>query len=195
MNEKFKELIEKNNGLLSTGEMLNVGLSKYNIKSLENENIIERVGKGIYYHKDYFHDMMKVYQINNSNLIYSNETALYLLNLTDRYPRAYSVTTKSGYHLRKNDELKVYYVKEEFLNLGVIDITNQSGNVVQTYDAERTICDIIINKNRIELQVYIEGIQNYFSSSKSNLNKLAKYAKILGVSKKVNEVSQLFMKP
>lgn len=53
-----------------------------------------------------------------------------------------SDTTKSGYHLR-NTELKIYYVKEELLFLGVETIKTPQRNSVQVYDRERTICDII----------------------------------------------------
>lgn len=83
------------------------------------------------------------------------------------------VTTKSGYHLR-NTNLKVYYVKEELLFLGVETIKTPQGNDVLVYDKERTICDIIKNKNRIDQQVNIQGLQNYFLHGHPNMRKLSK---------------------
>lgn len=101
---------------------------------------------------DYFPDMLKVYQMENKKLIYSHETAAYLHDLTDRFPRKFSATTESGYHLRKKDNLNLYYIKKELFELGIEEVKDMSGNLIKTYDKERTVCDIIRNKDKIELQ-------------------------------------------
>ena len=51
------------------------------------------------------------------------------------------------------------------------------GNPILVYDVERTICDIVKNKKRIEQQVYVQGLQNYFLKGKPNLRKLSKISK------------------
>ena len=192
--DKLNQFYKKQNGVFKYSDLLQLGLSQRQIKNLENMEIIERVGKGIYYHKDYLPDMLKVYQMENEKLIYSHETAAYIHNLTDRFPREYSVTTETGYHLRKASELKVYYVKKKLLKLGVEEVKNSSGNIVKVYDREKTICDIIKSKERIELQVYSEVIQNYFNG-KVRVNKLSKYANELGINEKMSEIVALMMKP
>lgn len=192
--DKLNQFYKKQNGVFKYSDLLQLGLSQRQIKNLENMEIIERVGKGIYYHKDYLPDMLKVYQMENEKLIYSHETAAYIHNLTDRFPREYSVTTETGYHLRKANELKVYYVKKKLLKLGVEEVKNSSGNIVRVYDREKTICDIIKSKERIELQVYSEVIQNYFNG-KVRVNKLSKYANELGINEKMSEIVALMMKP
>ncbi|MFV0393985.1 MAG: type IV toxin-antitoxin system AbiEi family antitoxin domain-containing protein [Coprobacillaceae bacterium] len=194
LENKLKQFYKDKNGIFKFSELLQLGLNQRQIKNLENNKIIERIRKGIYSHKDYLPDMLKAYQMENSKLIYSHETAAYIHNLTDRYPRQFSVTTESGYHLRKADELKVYYIKKELLSLGIEEVENASGNMIIVYDKERTVCDIIKSKDRIELQVYSEVIQNYFNG-KVKLNKLSKYANELGVSEKVSEIVVLMMKP
>lgn len=108
---KLNQLVKEHNGIFTYEDLIKYGFSRKQIKVLENNGIIERIGRGIYNHKDYLLDMMKVYQMENKKLIYSNETAAYIHDLTDRFPRSYSVTTESGYHLRKARELKVYYIK------------------------------------------------------------------------------------
>ena len=105
-----------------------------------------------------------------------------------------SDTTKSGYHLR-NTELKIYYVKEELLLLGVETIKTPQRNNFQVYERERTICDSIKNKNRIDQQVYIQGLQYYFLHGHPNLRKLSKYAKALNIQRKVMDIIALYMKP
>jgi len=194
LEKNLNDLIKKTNGILKYSDFVQLGYNQRQIRNLEQNKIIERVGKGIYAHKDYFPDMLKVYQMGNSRLIYSHETAAYLHDLTNRFPRFFSVTTESGYHLRKKDRLNVHYIKKDLFQLGIEDIKDVSGNIIKVYDKERTVCDIIRNKDKIELQVYAEVIQNYFDG-KVKLNKLSRYAKDLGISNKVAEVVTLMMTP
>ena len=44
------------------------------------------------------------------------------------------------------------------------------------YDKERTILDIIKDKDRIDTQVFSEAIKSYFTGKEKNLLKLSKYA-------------------
>ena len=175
-------------------EFLEAGYTKYQVKKLCNQEFLEKLDRGVYGLANELKDEFLVCQTNNQFMIYSNETALYLHNLCDRYPLKMSVSTKSGYHPR-NTKLKVYYVKEELLFLGVETIKTPQGNDVQVYDRERTICDIIKNKNRIDQQVYIQGLQNYFLYGHPNMRKLSKYAKALNIQRKVLEIIALYMKP
>lgn len=191
--QEFEDFIKERNGIFKYSDLIQLGYNQRQIRNLEKNKIIERVAKGIYSHKDYFPDMLKVYQMENKKMIYSHDTAAYLHDLTDRFPRNYTVTTESGYHLRKKDKLNVYYIKKDLFELGLEEVKDTSGNMIKTYDKERTLCDIIRNKEKIELQVYVEVIQNYFNG-KVKLNKLSRYAKVLGISKKVSEVVALMMK-
>lgn len=192
--EQLGLLCEGKNGHVLTKDLLEDGFSKYDIAQFVKNGLLERVSRGKYVYMDALNDEFKLVQQNNAKMIFSNETALYLHDLTGRFPFVFTVTTESGYHLR-NKKLKVYYVKPEYLYLGVMELQNYFGNMVLVYDKERTICDIIKNKNRIEQQVYIEGLQNYFLKGKPNMQKLARYAKTLGIQKKVMEIVMLYMNP
>ena len=44
------------------------------------------------------------------------------------------------------------------------------------YEKERTILDIIKDKDRIDTQVFSESIKSYFASKEKNLLNLSKYA-------------------
>jgi len=193
MNQ-LKRLFVDNNNVVSCKMLLELGYTKYQIRKMVKEGVLNHLQHGMYGLNDELEDVFYIHQRNNSYCIYSNETALYLHNLTDRYPNPLSVTTKSGYHLR-NKGLKVYYTKEEFLNKGIVEVCSPGGNMVRVYDVERTICDIIKNKNRIDQQVYIQGLQNYFLKSKPNLRKLSKMAELLNVQQKVMNIIELYKKP
>ena len=78
---------------------------------------------------------------------------------------------------------------------GCRKIQSPQGNNILVYDKERTICDIIKNKNRIDRQVYIQGLQSYFLNGKPNIRRLSRYAKALNIQSKVMEIVALYMQP
>lgn len=194
MDDKLTELFQKNQNVVTCKTLLENGYTKYQIRKMVNNKILNHLQHGLYAMNDELDDEFYIYQKNNSFLIYSNETALYLHNLSDRYPYPLSVTTKTGYHLR-NKNLKIYYTNIDLLDVGVIEIDSPQGHKIKVYNKERTICDIIKNKNRIESQVYVQGLQSYFFNEKPNLRKLAKYAKQMNIQRKVMDIVELYMKP
>lgn len=194
MKDKLLEISNSNNNILTSKLLLDNGYTKYQIKKMVDEQLITKVQRGFYILNNELEDEFYINQMNNSFIVYSNETALYLHNMSDRYPHPLSVTTKSGYHIR-NKDLKVYYTNENLLDMGVIEINSPQGFLIKVYDKERTICDIIKNKNRIDSQVYIQGLQSYFLNSKPNLRKLSRYAKKMNIQKKVMDIVELYTKP
>lgn len=193
MDKKLEKLFNEYH-VVSCKILLENGYTKYQIMNLVKKGILYRVRKGLYKLHNEIDDEFHIYQKNNSYIVYSNETALYLHNLTDRFPNPLSVTTKSGYHVR-NKKLKVYYVKKEFLDNDVVVLNSPQGNPIYVYDIERTICDIVKNKNRIDPQVYIQGLQNYFLKGKPNLRKLSKISKLLNIQQKMMSIIELYGKP
>ena len=194
MKEKLLELSNSNKNVLTSKLLLDNGYTKYHIKKMVDEQLIAKVQRGIYVLNNELEDEFYINQMNNTSIVYSNETALYLHNMSDRYPRPLSVTTKSGYHIRNND-LKIYYTNKDLFEIGIIEINSPQGSPIKVYDKERTICDIIKNKNRIEPQVYIQGLQSYFLNSKPNLRKLSRYAKKMNIQNKVMDIVELYTKP
>ena len=182
---------KKYNGLFTYSELLK-SYNKPTIRRLIEKNLILRVARGVYYHKDYTVDMMLVHQTLNKTIIYSHETAAYLHGLTDRFPRKYSISVKQGTNLRNRENFNIYYLNENTFNLGITRVNNNLNNEVSAYDKERTVCDMIRSKDRVELQVYTEVIQNYFSN-KPNMNKLIEYAKLFNIQDKVYEISLLML--
>ncbi|EDP11678.1 hypothetical protein DWZ83_11055 [Amedibacillus dolichus] len=193
MDKKLEKLFNDYH-VVSCKMLLENGYTKYQIMNLVKKGFLYRVRKGLYRLHNEIDDEFHIYQKNNSYIVYSNETALYLHNLTDRFPNPLSVTTKSGYHVR-NKKLKVYYVKEEFLDNNVVILNSPQGNPIYVYDIERTICDIVKNKNRMDPQVYIQGLQNYFLRGKPNLRKLSKISKLLNIQQKMMSIIELYVKP
>ena len=103
-----------NNGYLTTKDVVNNGIPRSYLTKLVKENIIERVGRGIYIKKDVLVDEFVILQSKSKYAIYSNTTALYLYGFSNRIPIKYDITVKSGYKgsLQKEDNANLFYTKK-----------------------------------------------------------------------------------
>ena len=122
-------------------------------------------------------------------------TALYLHNLSDRTPLVYNITVPFGYSgsLQKEKNVVLNFVKKEILDLGIIEMTSPFGMKIKVYDIERTICDIIKNKNKIDAEIFSKALKEYARSKNKNLTKLTKYAKTMNIENKVREYMEVLL--
>lgn len=65
--------------------------------------------------------------------------------------------------------------------LGLTLVETSMGNKIRVYDVERSICDIIRTKNRMELEDIKYSVRKYMKSKDKDLDKLYLYAERLGV--------------
>ncbi len=124
-------------------------------------------------------------QAKNQRIIFSHETALYLHDLSDRDPFRWSVTVPYGYndsHLRKNG-VKVYKVKKDLYSMGIIEGKTMYGRSIKIYNLERTICDIVRNRNNMDVAILNDAIKRYLNIRDKNIPLLLRYANELGVQK------------
>ena len=87
----------------------------------------------------------------------------------------------------------MYTVKPELYDMGITNGKTFYGNTVRVYDIDRTICDIIKHKKKIDIQTYQYAIKEYMKSSKKNINNLMKYANALGVENTVRLYTEVML--
>lgn len=68
------------------------------------------------------------------------------------------------------------------INLGVFDGCID-GVSMKIYDRERTICDCMRNRNKMDVEVFNNAIQSYLKDTERNIANLASYARTLHVEK------------
>ena len=192
MEIKIKELLEKNQGIITTKQIEEIGISRVYIKQLVNKGIISRVKKGIYTSSDMLEDELYIFQIKSKIAIFSYNTAMYLLGETERTPNKIDVTVYSGYNKQRfPDNIRTHYVQKEFLNLGVIMVKSPQGFDVKTYNLERTICDVLKNRNTgIDKEQTNKFIRNMFMYGRIDINKVYDYAKKLKCTKQLETVME-----
>lgn len=192
---KYKNEILKlfNNGYLTTKDIIEHNIPRIYLSRLVDEHIIERVTRGVYIKSNNIPDDMIILQNKSKNAIYSHMTALYLYGLSNRIPIKYDITVNQGYNgtLQKENNVNLFYVKRDLLNLGLTTYMLDSGYEIKVYDLERTICDIIKNKNRLDQEVVNKAIREYFYSNNKNILKLYEYAKKLRIYDKVRNTFEV----
>lgn len=189
------ELAEKNNGYIRTKEILDNNILKKYLKELVDEKKLLKLSKGLYMLSDCFEDEYFIFQATNSNAIFSLETALYLHNYSDRVPTIYNITVPRNYggNLRKVKNVDLIYVIPEFHNMGIIEIESPLGQKIKVYDLERTICDIIKFKNRMDPEIFSKALKQYIKSKEKNLNNLIFYARKLKVEDEVRNYLEVLL--
>ena len=178
--ELLLKKIKENNGIITTKEALNFGVHKDILKELTIKEELEKIANGLYALPGENIDEYLYFSYRIPKGIFSHETAAYLQGLSTRMPLVYVMTVKAGDNVSRvkaaRDNIIFKYVKIDYYDIGKITITGPFGREISVYDKERTMLDIIKDKDRIDAQVFSESIKSYFASKEKKLLKLLKYA-------------------
>lgn len=193
--EQIIKLIEDNNGVITTKEIVEHNINRVFITRLVNKGKLERVKNGLYvlpstWGDEYFN------LIYRNNAIFSHETALYFLNLCETVPRTYHITVNRGYNgsLKKYDNVKLHYVKSELFEIGMISIKSPQGQNILCYNAERCICDLLKDKDNQDIETIKYAITEYLKNRKErNLPKIMEYAKKINVEDEINRYFEVLI--
>ena len=127
--------------------------------------------------------------------VFSHESALFFHGLTDREPNPYSITVKTGYNPAslQADGIKVYTIKKELHDVGIVTMNTPFGNPVPVYDMERTICDLIRSRSGIEMQTFQDALKQYAKRKDKDLRKLMRYAQMFRVEKLLRQYLEVLL--
>lgn len=180
---KLKKLIEKQHGTILSADLDRNEIPRVYLRMMIAEGHLEKVGRGVYVSVDSIEDEMYSMQTKYPKLIYSHETALYLHGLSDRTPFEYSASVPSGYKVVGTvaDRFKIYYVKKELHEQGVETVKSAHGNPIRTYILERTICDLIRSRSRIDVQILNDALKRFVKLKSADYSVLMDHAKKLKV--------------
>ena len=190
--EKIKEFLKENRGYITTFDLIKLGISKPLIHNYIDKGLIERVSHGVYMDTKLFKDEYYILQKKYSFVVFSYNTALDILNLTNRTPMNLDVTIPRGKTIRGN--YSIHYVTEKYYKLGIIDAVSPFGNPVKIYNAERCICDMLRSENEFDLELQNRILNYYWNSKDKNIDLLLEYAKIFNIYDKVNTIVEVMMK-
>lgn len=191
--DTIKQIMDTNNGMLSTRMIEPLNISRQYLSIMENNNEIEKVSRGMYLSPSAFEDSYFSFQQKYKKAIFSHMNALYFYGMTEEFPYNYTVTVPQSYHVDTvNEKCNVFYVADDIYEIGVVEVETPSGNKVRVYDKERCICDIIRSKGRMDPEQVKKSVKQYIQSKDKNVAKLSDYAKRMGISEKVMEMVGIY---
>lgn len=190
-NEKLENFLNNNNGYITTKELEDIGISKMRIPELLKENILRKVSHGIYMDNKLIEDEFYILQKRFGNIVYSYNTACYLLGLSDRAPYKLEVTTIK--HNNINEDIDIHYIVKEKFDIGIIEIESPYSNPIKVYNEERCICDLLRNQKAVDIELYNKIIKEYFKKKNKNLALLEEYSKIFNVHEKFINIMEVLI--
>jgi predicted transcriptional regulator of viral defense system len=193
--EKIRDILKNQNGILLTSDLVKLGIPRTYLSVLLKKGEIQRISRGVYSSANDMVDEMTSLQARYKIAVFSHETALFLLGLTDRTPLYYSVTVQAGYNASslKAKGAKVYFVNRAEYLIGVITTKSPHGNDIRTFNIERTICDVVRSRNQMDIQFVNEALKKYVIQQDINIDRLYDYARQFRIQKIAREYLEVLL--
>lgn len=190
---KLKQIIKANGGFITRQNVDDANIPSWFLSDFVKRNNLNRIAPGFYAEDTYVVDNYYFLQRRYPKYIFSGLSALYLLGLTDKIPTDIEVIGPQDYHPNRNkiDNLVVHKLSnKEIYEFGIKEVNTMFNNIVKVYDEERTICDLIKYRDNYDAEIFIKAIKFYVRKI-NNQTKLFKYARKMGIEKKVYEVMEV----
>ncbi|QVK17029.1 type IV toxin-antitoxin system AbiEi family antitoxin domain-containing protein [Mycoplasmatota bacterium] len=194
VKELVFKLMKKNNGIIESKEAKEAGIDNKVLQRLTQTGEIERVGRGIYIDANYIQDEYLVTQYRCKKGIYSHETALFIHDLCDRIPFQLMLTIPSGYNtrlLKDKYKYKFFYSNKKLYEIGKMNLKSPHGNEIIVYNKERTICDCLRKKDKLDSDLVITAVKQYMNELGADYSRLLTYAEIFNVRELVRQYMEV----
>ncbi len=193
--DKIKKILfESKDGIITSKQISEQGIHRgYLTKMVENGDII-KIGRGLYMNSNIWEDEIYILQTKFHRGIFSHETALYLLGFSDRVPHKFTMSFPQGYstHELENEPIYVKRIIKENFYLGIQQIETPYKNIVNVYDIERTLCDIVKGQG-CDIQIIKDAMKKYVSFKYKDIPKLLEYSEILRVKSKIQRYMEVLL--
>lgn len=184
----IQRIAEDNYGIIRTKDIVKAGLRREVLSRMVEEGVLNQESRGIYILSGEWPDEYVMLQKKYPKCIFSYGTAMYFWGMSDRVPDPIAVSVSQGYNAsclkRAYSTIQVHFVKRQWWEVGITETDSPQGGKIKVYDKERCICDLIRDKENVELQVYTQAITDYFKSNEKNIRRLLKYAELFSVENK-----------
>jgi predicted transcriptional regulator of viral defense system len=190
--EEIKHLFDKQGGILRTKELYTNKVFYNDIQQLAKDGFIEKIRYGYYQWVDRDNPSeARLISCLFPDGILAMDTALFYYGYSDRIPFAWHLavskdSTKSRFKI-DYPFLRPYFIEPALLDCG-LSFGEIDGNPVRIYDKERTICDCLRYRNKMDREIFVKAIRGYVNDTSKNIPRLMKYAKQLRVTDTVKNL-------
>lgn len=195
MNKNIIELAKQNGNLITTVKIRELGFSNTMISKYVEKGELLRVCHGIYALPGTIIDDTYVLSMRSRYIVFSHESALFLNGISDRTPFSSTVTIPSNVTLSAEikKDTTCFYIQSDLYEIGLEERKTTFGNLVRCYNAERTICDILRSRNRMDEESVVSSIKNYAQLKEKDLFRLYEYSQKFKVSTQVRKYMEVLV--
>ncbi|WP_411348581.1 Abortive infection protein AbiEi [Paenibacillus sp. WLX2291] len=181
----IQKFFEEHNGIMDSASLVKKGFNSYNLNKLEKMGVITKIKRGLYALPDVkkeLPDMVEaaLYVPKGVICLYS---ALAHHELGTFTPSEYNFAIsrkQSKPSLPIYPPIRLHYFDNDTFGIGIEEV-DINGYLVKVYDLERTICDVIKFRNKLDANIVKESLKQYFTNKKIDYNKLMQYAEKMRV--------------
>lgn len=180
IRQRIRNFFVHNNGVATTQEILENNITLYMLKKFEEQGVITKLKRGLYSLTD---DSIVLDELIEASLLVPKGvlclySALAFHDLSTYTPDEYNFAiprTDRKPALSDYPPIKIYFFDDDTFQAG-IEEHEKDGHIVKVYDRERTICDIVKYRNKLDSNVLKEALNNYANSKNKNYSRMMKYA-------------------
>lgn len=186
--DRVKEFIYKNGGIVKKSQLNELGVDYRRILDFVEKGDLVRIKSGYYTVRvsDFSEDELiaRLFPDGVLNL----ENALFAYGYLEQKPYGYKLsvdknTSKSRFKL-DYPQVTPFYAEPETLEFGVTTVA--FGNVkMKIFEKDRLVCECLKYEDRMERELFKEGLLSYIKDPQKDAAKLMRYARERKVVKKV----------
>ena len=194
--EKIEKIIEINGGYITGKDIKSKNIPTAIFSEYIKKYKLVKHSPGFYSTENWMRDDYLIFQYQYPKFIYSFYGAAFLHRLGDYIPTHLEVTGPKNYRpfsLPKKGVIVHTDTREVTYNLGISEIETAFGNKVKVYDLEKTVCDFIRNREKLDSESFIKCVTWYRKRKDKNVNRLAQYSKIMKIEDKVNNLMEVLL--
>jgi predicted transcriptional regulator of viral defense system len=181
-----KSAFQQNGGIMRTSEILKLGIHPRTLYQMRESGELVELSRGVY-------RLAELPELENSDLVAVSKrvpngviclvSALSFHNLTTEIPHEVYLAIPQGKEKPNIDypPTRVFNFSTDSFENG-IEEHNFDGNLIKVYSREKTIADCFKFRNKIGLDVAIEGLKRCLAN-KGSRTKILEFARICRVEK------------
>ncbi|NLD81696.1 MAG: abortive phage infection protein [Smithella sp.] len=196
MNKELIEFASEHNGVITSRDVTHIGIPRVYLTRMVESGELNRVQSGVYVLPGTVLDEFAEIHFRCPKGVYSHGTALYLHDLSDRTPLKYTVTLPSSYnatHLLSVENLEIKKSIPVIYAAGITTIASPNGFIVPVYNIEKSICDVVRNKDKMDYQVVTDALKSFSKRPDKNLTRLMEYAKMLRIESAIRTYFEVLL--
>lgn len=158
--------------------------SDYQIQKALDSGALFKIEPGVYSDKETASELA-VISCKYPGAIFTMNSAFYYHGLTDVIPNQYYLATKKSARGIRDSRVKQVFVPEDYFSLGTITMQRRDA-VIQIYDKERMLIELLRFKNLLPFDYYKEILKNYREIVEDlDIPRIEEYARIFPKSKMI----------